>query len=576
MNNQLQFINQDVWWVALLLAILLALVFIWKEWRGAFDTRLVINSLVGLLAIGALLLLYLRPSKLTEVSGKAILLTENYKIPQLDSITEKEKSIQILQYRSGVNFSKSLDSINEVVVLGNGLPSYDFWQLEDVSTTYLKGAVPQGIVKLKYENKPQIGQDLFVSGLYNQPSSGNRLVLETTSGQGLDSVVLKSVSQQGFELKSHMKTKGKFVYQLSKKDSTGAVLSSNPLPVEVLEKEPLRIFMANRFPSFETKYLKNFLAEEGHELVVRSQITKGRYKFEYFNTERSPVYGLAEDELKNFDLVVLDTDTYLGLSKKNKEVLLKLIGEAGLGLFVQPNENLFRASNEMVQLRFERDAGQKIIKVENNVLEKYPFKFQSLNPSAIALENHSYVFVVGKGRFGTSLLSNTYQLVLDGKTDIYADIWTRIITATARGRKVTGAFEASNVCSFISEPYLFSLLTDEEKPEVNLNAEYKIPLLKSTVLEDRWQGKTYPTHKGWHSLQLVGDTSVVHNFYVMDSIHWKSVIGANRMHENSRFFDKTKNADTKKVLSVEISRWWFLLIFLASMGYLWLVPKLKA
>jgi hypothetical protein len=576
MNNQLQFMNHELWWVALPLAFLLVLLFVWKEWRGAFDGRFVINSLVGMLAMGALLLLYLRPALLTEISGKAILLTENYRVPQLDSLKAKEKSIPIIRYRSGLNFSKFLDSINEVVVLGNGLSSYDFWQLQDVSTTYLKGAVPKGIVKLKYENRLQIGENLFVSGLYNQPSSGNRLVLETNGGQGLDSIVLKGATEQGFELESNVKAKGKFVYQLSEKDSTGVTLNSNPLPVEVVEKEPLRIFIINRFPSFETKYLKNFLAEEGHELVVRSQITKGRYKFEYFNTERRPVYGLAKNELKDFDLVVLDTDTYLGLSKNNKEVFLTLIEDAGLGLFVQPSENLFRASNEMVRLQVERDTRQKNLEVENIVLEKYPYKFLNVDSRGIVLENHSYVSVIGKGRFSTSLLSTTFQLVLDGKTEAYAKIWTTIIAASARDKEVYGAFEKLNEFSFIGEPNSFSILAEEERPELILNAEYNIPLVKSAVLEDRWQGKTYPTYKGWHSLRLVSDTTVSNNFYVMDSIYWKSVKGLNMIGDNSRFFDKTKNEDTKKVLSVEISQWWFLFIFLACMGYLWLVPKLKA
>jgi len=567
--------NQEVWWVALLLAFLLALVFGWKEWRGAFDARFVIKGQLGMLAVVALVFLYLRPALLTEVSGKAILLTKNYRVSQLDSIIGKEKSIPIIRYHPGMHFSKALDSINEIVVLGNGLASYDFWQLDNVSTTYLQGTVPKGIVKLKYEDKLRIGESLVVSGLYNEPISGNRLVLGTNGGQGVDSVVLKADMQQGFALKSNVKTKGRFVFQLIEKDSTGAVLFSNPLPVEVLDKETLRIFISNRFPSFETKYLKNFLAEEGHELVVRSQITKGKYKFEYFNTTRNPIYGFRENVLKDFDLLIFDADTYLGLSKNNKEVLLKLIKDAGIGLFVQPNENLFRGSNEMVQLSVERDLREKNIKVENIVLEKYPFKFPNADPASIALEEYSYTFVVGKGRFGTSLLSNTYQLVLDGKTDAYANIWTRIIVASARGKEVNGAFETSNVFSFKDEPNSFSLLTEEEKPKVNFDAEYDIPLVKSAVLEDRWQGKTYPTDDGWHSLRLVNDTSVVSNFYVMDSIYWKSVIGANMMRDNSRFFDKTKNVDVKKVLSIEISRWWFLVIFLACMGYLWIIPKLK-
>jgi hypothetical protein len=109
-----------------------------------------------------------------------------------------------------------------------------------------------------------------------------------------------------------------------------------------------------------------------------------------------------------------------------------------------------------------------------------------------------------------------------------------------------------------------------------VNNEYNIPLVKNTVLEDRWAGKTYPDREGWNSLQLISDTNVVNNYYVMDTIYWKSLIGMNTIRENSRFFGSTKRAQVEKRLPVELSLWWFLVIFLCCMGYLWLFPKLNA
>ncbi len=575
MNNQIQFINQELWWVALIIALSLVLLFVWKEWKGKFTTRFFINSLIGILATAALLFLYLRPAMLTEVSGKAVILTENYNVAQLDSIKKKEKSIKVIRYKPGLDTSKSLDSITEVIVLGNGLPSYDFWQLREVSTTYLKGVIPKGVINLKYNNKQQIGSDLEVAGLYNKADAGNRLVLETVSGVGLDSVVLNGEEKQDFQLKSNLGVKGKLVYQLTEKDSTDKVLTSNPVPVEVVEKQQLRIFISNTFPSFETKYLKNFLAEEGHELVVRSQITKGRYKFEYFNTSKNPVYGFPENALKDFDLLILDTETYLSLSKHNKNTLVRLIKEIGIGVFVQPSESLFKSTNQIVSFSIERAIGQKNLKVENNLLETYPFKFQNTNPSGITVANHSYAVVVGKGKFSTTVLSNTYQLVLDGKTDVYSKIWSTIINATARAKQMNGAFESFKLLSVISEPNSFALLTGVEEPMVTVNGEHNVPLIKNAALEDRWHGKTYPNKLGWQMLQMSNDTSVIRNYFVLDSVHWKSVIGENIRRDNSSFFDKTKKAEVKKMLRIELSRWPFFFIFLICMGYMWLSPKLK-
>lgn len=576
MSEDLQCINYEFWWVAFGIAILLVLLFVWKEWKGSFDTRFITNSSVGVLGILALLCLYLRPALPTEVSGKALVLTDNYSGAQLDSIRAKEKSIQTIRYKPGLDFSRSLDSINEVIVLGNGLPSFDFWQLEEVSTTYIKGTVPKGIIKLKYEPRLRIGNDLKITGLYNEPVPGNRLVLETQSGDGLDSIVLANQDEQAFELTGTLKATGKVVYQLTEKDSVGAVFYSNPLPLEIVERQKLRIFISNRFPSFETKYVKNFLAEEGHQLVVRSQITKDRYKFEYFNTESRPVYGFRKTDLKDFDLVILDADTYLSLSRMNKDMLMGLTKDLGTGLFVQPNERLFGSANSMPGFEVEGNPGQKSLLIEDAKVETYPYQFVGAGLNGIPVENHSYAVVAGKGKISTTVLNNTYQLVLDGKTDAYHSIWTAIISTISKARETSGIFQRSKHFSFVDQPMAFTLRTSIEKPQVTVNGEYTVPLIKNTVLEDTWQGKTYPNDQGWHTLRMENDTTVAMPTFVMDTVHWNSLRHLNATRENGRFFRKGAGDVIKKTGFAEISPWWFFLIFLSCMGYLWLVPKLKA
>ncbi|MFD0798810.1 hypothetical protein ACFQZJ_15165 [Maribacter chungangensis] len=576
MIDRLHFINQELWWAVILLAVAMVLLFVWKEWRGEFHTRVLVNSFVAFLGITALVLLYLRPTLLTEVSGKAMVLTDNYRVAQLDSIKDTEKSIRTIRYRPGLDFSKALDSINEIIVLGDGLQDFDFWQLKDVSVSYLKGVDPKGIVKLKYGNTLRTGQDVLVSGLFNQPVIGNLLVLETPGGEGLDSIRLNDGAEQGFTLRGSVKTKGKFVYRLSEKDSTGAVLNSDPVPVEVLAKKRLRMFISNRFPSFESKYLKNFLAEEGHEVVVRSQMTKGKYKFEYFNTEQSPVYGFREKELNDFDLVVLDTDTYLGLSKTSKDVLIKLTREKGLGIFVQPNETLFRSNGLLVNFDMERDASRKNVRIETGMVETYPYNFRKTDPRGVAVENHSYALAEGKGLVGTTILNNTYQLMLDGKRNAYQNIWTDIINTMAKSKEVTGTFEKLSTFSFVHRPISFSLRTGTSKPKVAVNASYNIPLIKNALIKDKWHGRTYPKSKGWHTLRMEGDTSVTAHYYVMDTIHWKAATAADNILKNNRFFNSVAHTAVQKTIPSEISRWWFFLIFLGCMGYLWGSPKLKA
>ena len=577
MNKHLHFIHDDWLLPTLAIAFLLVLLFVWKEWKGKFNRLFLLNSVVGVIAVFTLFFLFLRPTWFTEVSGSAVLLTEGYSFERLDSIKKSQKFIKTIDYSPGVDLSASLDSVNEVTILGQGIRNFDFRQLVELSTTYIQGNLPKGIVKLKYQKEHRLGNKISVRGLYRQPVLGNQLMLQSSSGDGLDSMVFDAKNKHGFSFDVNPKTTGKFVYQLVEKDSAGTILNMEPLPVEVSEKQVLRIFISNRYPSFETKYLKNFLAEEGHELVVRSQITKGRYKFEYFNTASSPVYGFAEKELKKFDLLILDTDTFLSLSKSTRQTVTKLVKEFGAGIFIQPNETLFKTANRIVDFGFISDGKNKVMPLNRPELEleKYPYIFKNTNAKGIVLENYGYGLVMGMGKLSTTVLTNTYQLILDGNSLAYREIWSKIIEVSSRPQEATGIFETSEPFAFKDTPYPFKVRTELEKPVVFLADGSTLPLIKDAFIEDTWHGKTYPVQNGWQSISMQNDTSLVMNYFVMDTVHWKSLIGVKTILENSWFFKPSGKEELNKRMAIELNRWWFFLLFIICMVYLWILPKLK-
>ena len=75
---------------------------------------------------------------------------------------------------------------------------------------------------------------------------------------------------------------------------------------------------------------------------------------------------------------------------------------------------------------------------------------------------------------------------------------------------------------------------------------------------------------------MQGDTSLVMDYFVMDTIQWKSVIGANMILENSRVFNPSDKLAVNRITTSEVPRWGFFLVFFCCMVYLWLIPKLKA
>ena len=54
------------------------------------------------------------------------------------------------------------------------------------------------------------------------------------------------------------------------------------------------------------KYLKNYLAESGHKVLAQSRLTKDRYKYEYFNMSNKSNVGFTQEQLKPYDLLIID------------------------------------------------------------------------------------------------------------------------------------------------------------------------------------------------------------------------------------------------------------------------------
>ncbi|MFT5216322.1 MAG: hypothetical protein ACI83H_001444 [Glaciecola sp.] len=127
-------------------------------------------------------------------------------------------------------------------------------------------------------------------------------------------------STQTFKLSTQLNIIGNYEYNIVEKDSLGSIISSNPIGVRVNSENTLSILIINGFPAFETKYLKNYLAEKGHEVVVRSQVTRGKFKYEYFNKTTKPPVDFSEKSIQNYDLVIIDSQSFRSLGKISKPI----------------------------------------------------------------------------------------------------------------------------------------------------------------------------------------------------------------------------------------------------------------
>ena len=98
-----------------------------------------------------------------------------------------------------------------------------------------------------------------------------------------------------------------------------------------LQEKKLNIFFAQNYPTAETRYLKNFLVENGHAVAVRSKISKDKFHYEYANRQALRIDRLSSELLNEIDLFFIDQESLEALSNNEKAVLEESVKQ-GLGL----------------------------------------------------------------------------------------------------------------------------------------------------------------------------------------------------------------------------------------------------
>lgn len=579
MINNVVYLNAS--WILPILgaAILLLAVFLWKEWARAGKHRFLIKSIVAFFAVSSLFLVALKPAFPTSKNGGNVaLLTPGYDNVQLDSLRKAEGKMKLLNYEPGIPLPAAIRSSKIVFVLGYGLKEYDLWQLEEVPALYLYAEMPEGVIKLNYKVENSEGDNLRLQGLYKNAKDGSRLVLSGPGGAGLDSIALSGEEEQVFQLMAPLKAEGNYIYSLTEKNTEGGIINVNAIPVKVSEKEKLRILILNSFPTFETRYLKNFLAEAGHELVVRSQITRNRFKFEYLNTGRIAMGRLTDETLESFDLLISDASSLRGFSGSEKTVIENMVRERGLGLFLQPDDAFFNSRGQLNILNFISLSNTEINDPQwpGITLNTYPYRIrEGFGIQEIHTSGNSIISAykkIGEGKIGTAVYSDTWQLILEGKNQVYGELWSQILEELSRKEVSSATWHTEDVIGQIDEPFEFELRTEVVNPIVTTGSGSIIPLIQDPSISYLWKGTSWPREKGWNTLHL--DSTSVHHFYVEDNTSWSQLKTFKTQQANQRFFN-SEIIEGRDYSPLEpINPLWFFGLFLICMGGLWLEPKL--
>lgn len=575
------FENSHLFWPVLVIAIVLLVLFVWKEWKPPIAKVFYIHVLMALITVTSLAMLALKPLKNTPNKAKiGVLLTERFSQERVDSIKSLDKEIVMIPYRPNKDLSTTLDSLSTIYILGDGVAAYDFWQFDKRSVRFFGADIPKGITRMKYIKENVLGKNLIITGSYHKAEDKRRLVLQDGNGLGIDSVALIASDSQNFKLKTPLKAVGKFVFEIVEKDSLGASVSSDPLPFSVASNKSIKILLVNGFPTFESKYLKNYLAEMGHEVIVRSQLTKDRYKFEYFNSSNVPVYNFNQGALASFDLLIIDAISYKNISKRSRSSIENAIKNDGLGVFIQPEPVLFTMTSKQLVVKFKDDGRTKINleQFPKITFDKFPYAFLKNDGLEKIHHSKSEIFTgyrrLQNGRIGATVFQNTYQLQLQGKSKAYVQFWSEIVSKLTKKNEEIVSWHSVTDFPLVQQPYIFDLHTDAVSPQVHNQVGQAITLEQDIDIPTLWSGITYPLKQKWNQLQLSDENEKGLNFYVIDSLSWLSLRANNLRKKNNRYFENSSENTTAKNSIKRISSLWFFVIGILGLAYLWLHPKL--
>ena len=532
--------------------------------------------------------LLFRPGYTREINSSGyVLLTPGYEKNKVDSLRSVNPGIGTLALpgldpldntRVLTSYQDLADLDYEILfIVGEGLPSFALDLMDTKKFQFIGTPVPAGIVELDVEKVNMVNQLNRVSGFVNSP--GKAMVRLVGPGGKEDSVFFKNRGVSPFSLAFNPKQPGLYLYTMEYIDHNG--VQSGQIPVTVAEEQKLNILFLQKFPSFEVRQLKNFLAENGHRLALRYQVSKDNYRVEFANVSSMRTSPLTTSVLQEFDLVVVDGDGLEALPTSEKNTLEQSIRD-GLGLILLSDKAI---ENDKLHQRFVPIEMKRTLK--DSVYLKLSAKPYMLPVLPLQVVGNSSVYIVtrkgerifsaysynGFGKTGLQLLRETYRIALEGNVDDYAELWSPLIEKVARKKddlvkvKLHNAFPV-----YQDEPFSLEVIDVGEFRTV-MNDQEPIAVMEHVAVDNLWLGKTWAGNPGWHDISI--DSTTV-PYFVSDQSTWQTLRLSNQRKQNELVAIHKSESSPPDVFyqQKQIPTVIFYMLFLFGAGFLWLAPKI--
>lgn len=579
--------------VIISISVLLAAFAVFKEVRRPNRARLVLRIVAAMVAISALACLALPLTYQKEMAGtsrqKLIVLTPGFNADSLNNYagapictfdTAVNKAYPKAKLVADVSQATADAQQRQLHLFGYGLRNDDLSVLQK-SFVFHPSPQPNGLTAVHWTNNLKTGDRLQVQGhIKNSTSKKLKLVLNGLS-INLDSVSIAAGQSQVFDLHTMPKHSCRSVYRLIGL-SDNDTLFNEFIPVNIVKAPALKLLLLSSSPDFETKFLKNWLSNNGYAVASRSLITKGKYSQELVNIGKNDLSRLTANLLQKFDLLVSDVSSVSNLSPAENTALQNEISEKGLGLLIRAD------SADKLNGWFARGFGlgrlvgapkggalqiQGIGKLESKLIQPAAFLTPNTNQQVLVANQQGQAVAAnalyGAGKIGVTLINYSYNWMLGGSKNDYSALWSAIINNMARKQKAeNGAWLKPQL------PVAGRAATLATVANLAINGT-KVALKQDANVPFEHSGTYWPETPGWQQSMAEGKAFW---WFAWPKGSWASIVAAEKLKATAAYAaaHPATAIVTKQIQDFErtsVPKIYFYILLLVALSFLWAEAK---
>ena len=601
--------NEPRWILIALLAVfaLASARLCWQQWRGPVRTRGVFAGLLLMqAAVTVLLYLTLVPPMQHAAGGRLTVLTAA--ADQVRWSAAPGETVVALPEAPAPGDARRVPDLATALrqhpgspslrLIGEGLTARDRDVALPRAVHMASPTAPQGWVALQPPTITAPGA-VFTASARAQGIPNARAELLDPAGLVVDRATPDADGT--VQLSGVARVAGQSTFGLRLLDAEQHVVDTLAVPVDTAAAATPRLLLLAGAPGPEFKYLRRWATDAG--LRVQAQANAGGG----VSLGDAPI-ALTAATLAQADVVLLDERSLAALSATQRSTLQQAI-RGGLGVLVRTSGPLgdgarqalrswglsVTGSNQAAPLALPADADAALLQARRGpqrpasdptayieeadsashqaalpVLEQLTLQTGDATPllhDAKGAAVGSYR-PLGRGRVGLLPVTDSYRLVLAGREDRHAELWSGVLASVARPLPAADAPRVDTQTPWAGERMALCQL--QAAAQVRAPDGALIPLrIDPTSGTERCAGY-WPEQPGWHQLQQ-GESR--HAFYVFDPATARSLHRQQLREATAQRLAVGTAATSVGVIETPGPRWPWLLGFVLAAGLLWWLER---